>query len=369
MLPTIQFSELSFGAPEYLWLLAVPAVLLLAWIRRLLSHRADARRLARSRILPVRERITLAGDLPFWLCQILAVALLAVALARPQGPATVVRDAGIDLVILQDASASMRVDDVPGNRWQRSVRFLRTLGDSLSWRHDRIALAVFARIATPQIRLTTDPNTFFFFADHLYTEPPFRLADESTWDTNLERGIHWGLRLIERDEEIHGKSPNAKLFVMVSDGEAWSGEVEQSLDMAVDADVPLFVVGVGTLGGGRMPPFIGSDGREQRDPETPLVSRLDRESLQKIARAGGGQYFELDRDGDRRIANAIVDAGRRRAPTLGLTAESEPLYWFVLMWAGLVSVVGLLALHERADLWLQLAAAALTLAGFAQVLW
>jgi hypothetical protein len=36
--------------------------------------------------------------------------------------------------------------------------------------------------------------------------------------------------------------------------------------------------------------------------------------LQRIAAAGGGQYFELDRDPDRDIANAIIDAGRAQAP-------------------------------------------------------
>lgn len=357
MLPRIAFSELTFGAPEYLWLLAVPVLLAFAWTWRVVRRRGDARRLARRRVLPVRQRLSFIGDSGFWLVQVAALACLLVALARPQGPATVLRDAGIDLVILQDASASMRVTDVPGNRWQRSVRFLRTLGNSLSWRHDRIAMAVFARIAAPQVRLTTDPNTFFFFADHLFDEPPFRLADESTWDTNLERGIHWGLRLIERDEELHGRSPNAKLFVMVSDGEAWSGEVEQSIERARDARVPLYVVGVGTLAGGRMPPFFGQDGKEERDPETPLISRLDRAALQKIAAEGGGQYFELDRDGDRSIANAIIDAGKRLAPSIGVTVEAEPLYWYFLALGSILAGFGGVFLRERADLGLLLAGA------------
>ena len=77
------------------------------------------------------------------------------------------RTGGVDLVILQDGSASMYVQDVPGNRWKRSIQFLRILGDSLSWNNDRIAMALFAHIAAPQIRLTKDPNTFFFFIDHL----------------------------------------------------------------------------------------------------------------------------------------------------------------------------------------------------------
>ena len=53
-------------------------------------------------------------------------------------------------------------------------------------------------------RLTNDPNTVFFFLDHLHDRPPFRLEDDTTWDTNLEQGIAWGLRLIEKDQELHG---------------------------------------------------------------------------------------------------------------------------------------------------------------------
>ena len=109
----------------------------------------------------------------------------------------------------------MRTQDVPGNRWQRSMRFLRVLGESLAWKDDRMAMALFAHIAAPQIRLTKDPNTFFFFLDHLDKEPPFRINDVTTWDTNLELGVYWGLRVIERDEELHNKNMNAKLFVLV----------------------------------------------------------------------------------------------------------------------------------------------------------
>ena len=101
----------------------------------------------------------------------------------------------------------------------------------MRWKDDRIAMALFAHIAAPQIRLTKDPNTYFFFLDHL-DEPPFRLEDDTTWDTNIELGIYWGLRLIEKDEEIHGPSSNAKAFVLISDGQAWSGEVEKSIRLA-----------------------------------------------------------------------------------------------------------------------------------------
>ncbi|MEY4634664.1 MAG: hypothetical protein RJA55_462 [Acidobacteriota bacterium] len=357
---------LQFGAPHFLWLLAAPAVLLVAWVVRLVRRWLDLRRLREHRSVPVRERFGLAGDLPFWLCLILATAAVIVAIARPQGVTTGVGRAGVDLVILQDGSASMHVADVPGNRWQRAMAFVRLLGDSLSWNDDRVALTVFAHIATPQIRLTRDPNTVFFFLDHLSGRPPFRLEEDTTWDTNLEQGIAWGLRLLAKDRELHGPSPNAKLFVLLSDGESWSGEVARSIDLAVQAQVPLHVIGVGTLAGGMLPESRDADGATVPSPGR---SRLDRPSLQRIAAAGGGQYFELDRDADRDIANAIIDAGRRQAPATTEEGQVRELYWRFLAAAAGLAAAGTVFLRERAELGLYLAAAVATAIVLSSVLW
>lgn len=363
MLGGFDLGAITFGAPHFLWLLVVPAALLVAWIWRFGRRLADLRRLGAHRTVPVRERLAVAGDLPFWLLIVLASAAYLIALARPAGTLPVLRRPGLDIVILQDGSASMQVADVsglqkrpgdvgngPATRWQRSMQFLRVLGDSLSWVDDRIALTVFAHIATPQVRLTRDPNTVFFFLNHLQGVPPFRLEEDTTWDTNVEQGIAWGLRLIQKDEEIHGASPNAKLFVLLSDGESWSGEVARSLTRAVEARVPVNVIGVGTLGGGKLPVVKLTDGSD--DPEVLGRSRLDRASLQRIAAAGGGQYFELDRDPDRDVANTIIDAGRRLAPARVDTARVEEVYWrFLVAGAGLAAF-GLLFVRERAELWM-----------------
>ena len=349
-------NDIAFGAPQFLWLLAAPAAFLMLWVWRFWRRAADLRRLRARRSVPIRERFSFGGDLLFWFFLILSSASLAVALARPRGVTTVLNRAGVDIVVLQDGSASMHVTDVPGNRWKRSMDFLRLLGDSLSWNDDRMALTVFAHIATPQIRLTSDPNTVFFFLDHLHDRPPFRLEDDTTWDTNLEQGIAWGLRLLEKDRELHGPSPNGKIFVMLSDGESWSGEVARSIDRAVREHVPLNVIGVGTLAGGDLPE-IADEGEE---PKSPGRSRLDRASLQRIAAAGGGQYFELDRDADRDIANAIIDAGRRQAPPTTEKGTEEELYWRFLAGSLALAAAGTIFLRERTELWIQLAATATT---------
>ena len=351
-------SEVVFGAPQFLWLLAAPGVFLLAWLWRFSRRLTDLRRLRERRSTPLRERFAVGGDLWPWLFLILASASFAVALARPRGVTTIINRAGLDIVVLQDGSASMHVGDVSGNRWQRSMDFLRLLGDSLSWNDDRMALTVFAHIATPQIRLTSDPNTVFFFLDHLHGRPPFRLEDDTTWDTNLEQGIAWGLRLLEKDRELHGPSPNGKLFVMLSDGEAWSGEVARSIERASREHVPLHVIGVGTLAGGDLPETT-VDGVTEKSPGK---SRLDRASLQRIAAAGGGQYFELDRDPDRDIANAIIDMGRRQAPITTEEGTVEELYWRFLAVGLALAAAGSLFLRERAELWMQLGGAAATCA-------
>ena len=351
---------MRFGAPGFLPLLALPAALLILWFWQLWRRRADARAFVRRRHVPVEERIPYFGELLFWLFLVLASGAAIAALARPQAVTSLVRTAGVDLVILQDGSASMHVTDVRGNRWQRSMRFLRTLGEALRWDNDRVALALFAHMATPQIRLTKDPNTYFFFLDHLEDRSPFRLEDDGTWDTNIERGIYWGLRLIEKDEELRratGLADKAKLannsqaFVLISDGQSWSGEVAKSLALAQGRGVPLSVVGIGTTAGGIIP----DPKREANQPA--IRSVLNRAELMRIATAGGGRYYEIDRESDREIANAIIDQTRRRAGTTGVQEGTQELYWNFLFAAGVFLALGVLFLRDRVALALQLGAA------------
>src|SRR6266508_6275162 len=352
MVTGIDLNTVRFAEPQFLWLLVVPAGLLLVWIWQFGARRRDSRRFRQHRRLPVRERFPIFGGLVFWLCVIFASAFAALALSRPTATVSVVRTAGVDLVILQDGSASMRTKDVAGDRWRRSMKFLRTLGESLAWRDDRIAMALFAHIAAPQVRLTKDPNTFFFFLDHLNRESPFRLEDDTTWDTNIELGLAWGMRLIEKDQELYGASPNAKAFVLVTDGQAWTGEVARSLRLSRGRDIPVFVVGVGTTSGGRIPEPPPNP-RDKTVAQPPVHSSLDRASLAQIANVGGGEYLEIDREGDREIANTIIDAARRRAGSRGVQVENEELYWRCLLAAAVFMGAGLLFLQERAELWLQ----------------
>jgi Ca-activated chloride channel family protein len=372
MLAGIDHRTLIFDEPTFLWLLVVPALLAVVWGWQLVRRRRDARRFRQRRVTPLPERFTIAGDLAFWLCLLVAASSCIVALARPQARTSVVRRASADFVLLQDGSSSMYVADVKPDRWRRSVQFLRAFAEALSWKGDRVALALFAHLAAPQLRLTRDPNSLFFFLDHLSERSPFRLEDLNTWDTNIEEGVYWGVKLVEKDEELFGKTRNPKAFVVVTDGQAWSGNVASALAVARARDIVVHVVGVGTTAGGLIPEGAGPDGVVTPDgffpvaqPQTPRMSNirgvLDRSSLRTIAHAGGGEYFELGREPDRDVAFRIISSVRRRAQVGREETSQQELYWRFLFAAAVVLGLGTFVLKEDAELWGQVAGATVAL--------
>ncbi len=344
----------EFGEPVYLWLLLLPASLGLLWAWQVGRRRGDAHRGRHGRTTPGPERYAFAGGLSFWLCLVLAVAALSLALSRPQVLASVTQNAGADFIILQDGSTSMRVSDVAPDRWQRSVSWIRMFAELLSWQDERIALALFAHRAAPQIRLTRDPNALFFFLDYLSEEPPFRLEDDTSWDTNIEEGIYWGVQMFELDAELYGERLSSKAFIVISDGQAWGGEVDTALQLARSKDIRVYVIGVGTTAGGFIPQLpVGPYER----PEDPIHSVLDRRSLRTIAQAGAGDYYELGIDSDQDVALQILTDVQQRAQSTQREETYTELYWYLLAGAAALVCLGTLLLKERTQLWWQLTAA------------
>jgi hypothetical protein len=313
--------------PEFLWLLLIPGALLLLWIWQLWRRRVDVGRCLGDRITPIRERYQFAGPLLFWLCLIGALASCIVALARPELLQAISETKTIDLIVVQDASTSMRVKDVQPDRWQRSIAWIRTLVETLSWKGDRVALAVFSEHAAPQVRLARDPNILLFFLDHLAKEPPNALNDDSAWDTNAEEGIYWGLKIVRKDEELHGPTSNPQALIVISDGQIWSGEVAKSLAMATQRHIPVHVIGVGTSGGGSI-------------PQSDIKAVLDREALQRMASLGGGHYFELGTESDAIIAARIINDVQRLGARSGDQLLFEEIYWRFLAGAAALLAVG-----------------------------
>ena len=71
-MPTGLAAGVTFAQPFYLWLLVAPATLLLLGFWQILRRRTVARRSIASRVLPIRERYALMGQLGFWVCLMFA---------------------------------------------------------------------------------------------------------------------------------------------------------------------------------------------------------------------------------------------------------------------------------------------------------
>ena len=340
----------------YLWLLVAPAVFFLLWCLQVIRRRIDARKYRAARLVPVRERFSAIGELGFWFALIAALTCTILALARPQGVTAIVRSPGVDLVLLMDGSTSMRVRDMGIDRWQRAMQWVRTLTKTLSWNGDRMALATFADIAVPQVRLTRDPNTILFFLDHLDDEPTFRLENETSWNTNVEDAIYWGVKLVETDQEMYGPSKNARTFVVISDGQVWSGNVQRAINAAAGRRISIDVVGVGTSNGGIIPLPRDEKGVVLAGFE-PIRSVIDRTSLREIARAGSGEYFELGTAADEQIAARIIQNASRRSGNDQVDEALDELYWYLLAAAAASLGIGVLFLKQRLQLGLGFAAA------------
>jgi Ca-activated chloride channel family protein len=356
----IALESLRFGEPLYLWLLCGPAVLFLLWCWQVVRRRVDARKYRAMRLVPIQERLAGVGELAFWLALIAALSLTIVALSRPQGITAIVHSPGVDIVLLLDGSTSMRVRDMGTDRWRRSMQWVRTLTQTLSWNGDRMALATFADIAVPQVRLTRDPNTILFFLDHLDDEPTFRLENDTSWNTNVEDAVYWGIKLVETDQQMYGRSKNARTFVVISDGQVWSGNVERAIAQAGQWGIAVDVIGVGTPNGGIIPLPRDEKGVLLAGFE-PIRSTIDRTSLREIARAGGGEYFELGTSSDEQIAARIIQNAARRSGNEQLDESLDELYWYLLAAAAGCLGLGMLFVRQRLQLGLSFASALLLL--------
>lgn len=340
-----------FSEPLYLWFLFLPSLFMVGWGGRLFQRRKEVHRFLNLRTVPLREKFSFFGPWLFWFFLTGALAGTVLTLARPQKLLSVIQTGGVDLVIIQDGSASIWTKDVYPSRWERSVRWMNTLVEVLEWNGDRVALTLFAHWAAPQIRFSKDPNVVLFFLDHLRAHSPILLKDNAAWDTNLEEGIYWALKMSDKDKEISGPNGNGQAFVIISDGQVWSGKVAQALAAARKRNILVFVIGVGTTAGGRIPYNPqGALEIEKGKDFLAVRSAIDRASLQNVAWEGGGRYFELNREPDRQIALEIVREAQSRSGDWKEEKVFADLYWHFLCAAAAMLGMAVISVREKIEL-------------------
>jgi len=267
-----------FAAHDLFWLLLLLPLLalFLAWAGH--RRRRALARFAHQAMLPRlmegggaarrygRPLLLLAGTL-----------FLILALTGPQwGARTEIgKRRGVDVMVALDVSRSMLASDVKPSRLERAKHQVAELLDQLDG--DRVGLVVFAGHAFVQCPLTVDYGALQLFLD---------LADTQVapvQGTALGDAIGLAARSLP-EGEVHGQA-----IILFTDGENHLGDAVGAAREAAGGGVRIFAVGVGTPAGELIPDLKGY----HRDEEGNYVkSRLDERTLQQVAQAGEGAYFQ-----------------------------------------------------------------------------
>ena len=94
-------------------------------------------------------------------------------------------------------------------------------------------------------------------------------------------------------------TPNDKIgkaIVLITDGENHEGGAEEAALKASENGYKVFILGVGTAKGGRIPTGGGNFLRD-RDGQV-VVTKLNEEMAMNIAKAGNGVYLQVDNTND-----------------------------------------------------------------------
>jgi Ca-activated chloride channel family protein len=305
----------GFEHPSYLYLLAgIPILLFLyagfrIWRAKALSALGDEDLLALW-TNPIRSEGMQVGA---WALGLLLVIL---AWANPRGgTATQTSEqSNPDVAILLDVSSSMLTMDVAPNRLEMAKLFASLLLSELS--DARIALVFFAGEAALQMPLTTDKSAILSLLQ--YADP----SSVSTQGTQIAQALSLAQRC------LHAPSDGVytKAIVLITDGEDHSGRAKEMAEKNLQEGTILYVVGVGTPEGGKVP--LGPDTFKEHTDGTPVVSRLDVQFLQLLADSGGGQLHDLS--AAKSVASSIRQLKNQKMNVVSFRETRSFYQWLLL---------------------------------------
>lgn len=282
-----------------IWLTLTPLIVLLFaglfafGLRRreaLLSRFAAARLLDQLTEKASQQRTLLKAGLI-----LLALALIGVALARPQyGVDWIERKArGLDIVFVLDSSKSMLATDLRPTRFDRAKLAIIDLVKRLE--SDRIGLVAFAGNAFLQTPPTLDYSAF-------------RENLDSIGHSSISRGGSDIGRAIREAAKAFPKDNNFKVVILLTDGE---DQEQQAIDTAREVakdGIKIYTIGIGTPEGEYLK-VRNAQGTEEfiRDSSgQPVRSQLDERTLQEIAQLTGGSYSRLSDQSLNTLYNSVL---------------------------------------------------------------
>lgn len=296
--------DFAFAFPmRYLhwWVLATMAMLALVWLGLHMFERRRRQRLGRMVDAHLAPRLVLGVDAkarrPLMWLPLLGLLFLSVALAQPHwGDSwTEVTKQARDIIICLDTSESMRASTVSGgqrnmpSRLDRAKQKIVSLLDMAAG--DRFGLVAFSGNAQLISPLTIDHG---YFRSVLASVTTQTLSEEGT---DIAEALTEAMRAFQHDdEETSSFGRDHRAIVLVSDGEAVSGDAVKAAELAANY-ARVYVIGVGDPAGDlvEVPQWLISYAGS-RYGETTHLSKLDEETLTKIALTGKGGYIRSTAD-------------------------------------------------------------------------
>ena len=165
---------------------------------------------------------------------LLIISLLGPSFGENQEKVDIV---GKDIMILVDLSESMNADDIKPSRLEKVKFEMKKIIDNFS--SDRIGIIMFSGEAFMQCPLTYDRNALNLFTETLNTDLVPRTG------TDFGPALELSLSKLN-DENAQSLEISSKVIILISDGEDFGDNTNESLDNIIESNIKLFTVGVGS---------------------------------------------------------------------------------------------------------------------------
>lgn len=271
-----------FAAPHYLLLLLLIPFFFLGMGLWLWGRRRRLRRFGDEAL--VNELMPSWSRGKLWVRTVLlslAFFFFVIGLSRPQIGAKLKEHKikGAEIMIVLDVSNSMLAQDYSPDRLERAKLAISRITDKL--RDDRIGLIVFAGTSFVQLPITSDYVSAKMFLNSISTESiPIQ-------GTAIGDAISTAVR------GFSAQSEHSRAIIVITDGENHEDDAVAAAKQAAEAGIKVYTIGVGSADGQPIP----MNGELLKDKDGNIVvTRLDEETLRKVASAGGGAYVHAGND-------------------------------------------------------------------------
>ena len=258
------------------------------------------------------------------------LALLLVALARPVWGTVSeeVEQEGIEVMVALDVSQSMLAQDIKPDRLSRAKMEIAGLMAGL--RGDEIGLVLFSGASFIQFPLTSDYATARAFLDNAQPEVISRPG------TAIGDAIRTAMAGFDMSRA------SQKVIVLITDGEDHEGDAVAMAEMAAEQGMLVYTIGFGSPAGEPIPEY-NAQGEVigfKRDQQGDVVhSRLDEATLQQVAAAGGGQYYQASASGGE-LEALVAELNTLQEAELSAQLEARGIERFqIFLLAALVLII------------------------------